>query len=265
MSDLKDKFVGCMVGLAIGEALGRATRSKKRHEIAEQYGIVQDYQPRLNMTNSSTFEAPGLPPGATADRTHIALLYAQSIVRTGGRIEPRDLTPYLLEMLDQKVAEFLDDVTYSALVQLQAGTDYTESLNKKPDNNGSVTRIAPIGLLHSYGRFEAEKFRFDCERAIRLTQNTSLALASSVAAAAGVRLLCRQEILPEDLMAATLDMTPPGYLDLPLAGNPLRQKLLAAQDYLEERQTLVDNVEAGNLEVDLFRIDLNNITHCGLK
>ena len=72
--------------------------------------------------------------------------------------------------------------------------------------------------------------------------------------AAAVNLLARHEILPEDLMSAALDFLPPDPF------KPLPQRLLAAQDYLEERQTLVDNIEAGDLfEIDLRAVDLRNV------
>jgi hypothetical protein len=64
--------------------------------------------------------------------------------------------------------------------------------------------------------------------------------------------------MPEDLMSLAIDYLPPGLMD----DNPLRARLLVAQDYLEERQTLVDNIEAGDLEIDVLEVDIRNMKRC---
>jgi len=74
-----------------------------------------------------------------------------------------------------------------------------------------------------------------------------------------VRLMVSNEIMVEDLLSAVIDYLPPDAgLD-----NPYRAKLLAAQDYLEERQTLVNNILAGDLEgIDLSEVDQRNVARC---
>lgn len=265
--NLADKFLGCLVGLAVGDALGSALEFKRRQEIADEYGVVRDYLPRETfglVAGHEEVEFQGLPAGATTEDTHLALLHTASIVRTGGKVEPLDFGPYFLQVLDGPLCDLLGATTAASLRLARETNDFQAGLGgERAAGNGVAVRIAPVGLLHCYGRFDTQRFVSDCEKAARLTHNNPIAIGAGVAVATGVRLFCRREIIPEDLMAAALDMLPPGYLGLPLAGNPLRQKLLAAQDYIEERQTLVDNVEASGLAVDFFRIDLNNMERCG--
>ncbi len=265
---LEDRFLGCLVGFAIGDALGSPVEFKSRQEIVETFGgPVRDYQPREGLVlvaGHEESEMPDLPPGATTEDTALALLQAQSIIRTGGLVEPLDFGPYMTRLLDGPLVDFLGATTFASLTRARATGDYGAGLDgERAAGNGVALRLAPLGLLHSYGQYDRARFLNDCERAARLTHANPIAIGAGVAVAAAVRLLCRQDILPEDLMAAALDLLPPGYLGLPMAGNPLRQKLLSAQDYLEERQTLVDNVEASDLSVDWFRIDLNNLERCG--
>ncbi len=264
---LEDNFLGSLVGLAIGDALGSPVEFKSRQEIAETYGRVLDYLPREDFTlvaGHEEMEWPGQPAGATTEDTYLTLLLAESLIHTGGKVEPLDFGPRLVAALDSPMLEFMGATTRQALLKARDTGDYQAGLDhERAAGNGVAIRITPLGLLHSYGRFDRLRFLDDCEKVARLTHNHPIAVAAGVAVATAVRLLGRREIMPEDLMAAVLDMLPPGYLGLPLAGNPLRQKLLAAQDYLEERQTLVDNVEAGDLSVDFFRIDLNNMERCG--
>jgi hypothetical protein len=86
----------------------------------------------------------------------------------------------------------------------------------------------------------------------------SLSAQAAVVAARATLAMCRQEIMPEDLMSLAIDYLPPGLMD----DNPLRARLLVAQDYLEERQTLVDNIEAGDLEIDVLGVDIRNMKRC---
>jgi ADP-ribosylglycohydrolase len=263
----EDSFLGSLVGLAVGDALGSPAEFKSRQEIAELYGTVQDYLPRESYTlvaGHEEIEWPAAPAGATTEDTHFALLHAASLVQTGGKVEPLDFGPYFVEVLDTPLVNFLGATTLESLQRARQTNDYQGGINgERAAGNGVAMRIAPVGLLHVYGQFDRSRFLADCERAARLTHSNPVAIAAGIAVATAVRLMSRREIIPEDLMAAALDMMPPGYLGLPLAGNPLRQKLLAAQDYIEERQTLVDNVEAGDLSFDFWRIDLNNMERCG--
>lgn len=115
---------------------------------------------------------------------------------------------------------------------------------------------APIGLLYSEGGLDRKTF-------VETTQKVSLLhpalpkIAENDAAefAAGVAPLVQHEILPEDLMSAVLDFFPPDPANM-----AVRAGLLVAQDCLEERQTLVDNIEAGDLlDVDLLQVDIRNM------
>lgn len=216
--------MGCLVGLAIGETLGRPLKSLSRTEIAARYGIVRDY---LSSTKSDEL-------GLITTQT---LAVAESIVATGGKVDSFDLDRRFKLLANFPV--FIPDIDNS---------------------NSSIEFIAPIGLLHAYGLFERERFLHDSQIGTLFAQENSLQTQSGRVVAIAVRLLARQEILPEDLMSAALDYLPFGLLE----GYPLRVKLLAAQDYLEERQTLVDNVLAGDLDIDVFRVDLNNMERCGV-
>ncbi len=266
--DWEDRFLGCLVGLAIGDALGSPLEFKSRQEIVEQYGgPVRNYLPRegtVLVAGHDEYPAESLAPGTPTEDTRLALLHAESIVATGGRVDPADFGPRFVSLLDTEWAAHMGRTTYASLKQAQATGDYQAGLaGERAAGNGVAMRIAPIGLLHSQGDFSRENFLADCEKAAHLTHNNPVAVGAGVALAEAVRVLCRHEIMPEDLMAVALDTLPPGYLGLPLVNNPLRQKLLFAQDYIEERQTLVDNVEANDLLVDFFRIDLNNLERCG--
>lgn len=266
--DLEDRFVGCLVGLAIGDALGSPLEFKSRQEIVEDYGgPVRDFLPRegtVLVAGHDEIDEESLPPGTPTEDTRLALLHAESLVATGGKVEPDDFGPRFVGLLDTPWAAHMGRTTFASLKQARETGEYQAGLaGERAAGNGVAMRIAPIGLLHVCGTFSRPLFLADCEKAARLTHNNPVAIGAGVGMAEAVRVLCRHEIMPEDLMAAAIDTLQPGYLDLPLVNNPLRQKLLFAQDYIEERQTLVDNAESNDLPIDFFRIDLNNMERCG--
>jgi ADP-ribosyl-[dinitrogen reductase] hydrolase len=244
----EDRFIGSLVGLAIGDALGCPLENKSRAEIAEQYGSpVREFLACDDFTLvAGHYEYPvhGGAPGSTTEDTHLALLLAESIVRTGGKIEPLDFGPFMAATVDSPYAEFLGRTTRLALSTARLTGEYQQGLTtERSAGNGVAVRNIPVGLLHVYGQFSRERLQTDCEKAAYLTHRHPVAVQAAVAVAAGVRAMCRREIFPEDLMAFAIDMLPPGYQGLALTGNPLRLKL----------------------DVDLLRVDLNNMERCGTR
>jgi ADP-ribosylglycohydrolase len=231
----EDNFLGCLVGLALGEAPGAPLRFKARQQILEESSL-----PATSIS------------GGDGKITRSALALAESLVATGGKLDKWDLQLRLQQILEKS------DIN---ILKPEPVEESTVSIISDPDN-GAAGRIAPLGLLFAYGRFDRERFLLNCEVVTKLTHRHPNSLHGAVAVAIAIRQLCRNELLPEDLMSAALDFLPFGLLD----ELPLRKKLLAAQDYLEERQTLVDNIEAGELlDVDLRRVDLKNVERCGLS
>lgn len=242
----EDNFIGCLVGLAVGDALGQSSQNLTRQEVAGKFGILSDFQFPINFPT---------------DNLALTLVYLSGIVDTGGKVDAFDIGPRSLQFFDFTFPQLRSSSLYSSLQKAAEQNSFQlEVVEQSQADNRVLAQSSPVGLLHAYGRFNRERFMQDCEVTARLTHAQSSAVEGATVFAAAVRLLCRDEILPEDLMSATLDYLPFG---LP-SENPLREKLLAAQDYLEERQTLVDNIESGNLSgIDLFRVDLNNLERCG--
>lgn len=257
--DYADKFVGCLVGFAIGEMLGSSLEASHRAATSIRHAQpVRDYFP-----SEDTILQGGLEP---IPNTFLMLLQAESLLRTGGAVMPNDFAPAMLAALDLPIANQFGKTTRDSLQSARSSGAYQGGpVSEDAADSEAACRIAPLGLLYSYGEFAPEEFRQACATAASLTHNHPLAIQAAVVVAGAVRAMCRREIMPEDLMALALDLIPPGYLGLPLAGNPLRQKLLAAQDYIEERQTFVDNVLANDLDVDIFRVDLKNMLRCGIS
>jgi len=127
------------------------------------------------------------------------------------------------------------------------------------DSDESKALAAIIyGVTLSYVPVELEKFVKDHHNnteEVVLRQDQSIA---GVLVAVAVDLMAHNRLMPEDLISAVIDYLPSGSL----FDNPYRAKLLAAQDYLEERQTLVNNIIANDLDIDIMEIDKRNVARC---
>src|SRR4051794_12788164 len=111
----EDRFLGCLVGLAIGDALGSPLEYKSRQEIVEQYGgPVRDYLPRDSMVlvaGHEEYHVESLAPGSPTEDTQLALLHAESIVATGGKVDPADFGPRFIKLLDTSLAAHMGRTT----------------------------------------------------------------------------------------------------------------------------------------------------------
>ncbi len=75
MVTMQNRFHGCLVGLAVGDALGGPVEGLSRFELAQQHGgIVR------KMVGGGSLR---LKPGETTDDTAMATALAESIVACG--------------------------------------------------------------------------------------------------------------------------------------------------------------------------------------
>lgn len=142
---LKEKFVGCLIGLAVGDALGMQTEGMSRKEIQEKLGIVRDY----GISRASPLYEK-LRPGQYTDDTEQMILLAESIDSNGFNIE--DFADKIKEWGKKIVGNPALDrgagpTSLWAARRLIAGADWRKSGGLTP-TCGSAMRVAPIGLFY---------------------------------------------------------------------------------------------------------------------
>ena len=77
-AELLDRFRGCMLGVAVGDALGMPVEGLTRDEIAESLGEVRE----MIAPERDHFHC-GLSPGQYTDDTEQTLLLAETIIEAG--------------------------------------------------------------------------------------------------------------------------------------------------------------------------------------
>lgn len=139
--DTGDRFQGCLLGLAVGDALGTTVEFQPRGS----------FPPLTGMTGGGPF---GLKPGEWTDDTSMALCLATSLVECGG-FDPRDqmerYVQWYLEGYLSSTGECFDIglTVLRALERYQrAGEPLSGSTDPDSAGNGSLMRLAPVPMYY---------------------------------------------------------------------------------------------------------------------
>lgn len=168
----RKKFRGCMLGLAIGDALGYPTE------------FIRSREDILTVTNGKG--VTDLPdPAIYTDDTQMTISVAEAILTSGDDMEGfmTALTDEFLKWLklqdtpEQRRAP--GNTCLTACRQLAAGVNWEESGISGSLGCGSAMRSAPIGLFHS----KIEKVVDYAINSSKITHPAELALCGSVGTA----------------------------------------------------------------------------------
>jgi ADP-ribosyl-[dinitrogen reductase] hydrolase len=181
--DVLDRFVGCLLGLAAGDALGMPTEGYSAEEIRSKFGTVRDMMP----APEGHFHS-GLLAGQYTDDTQETLILAESLIEacgfSGDHFAEKLMSWGSAWTLDERLNRGVGFTTRSAVEQMLSGTSWQESGLRIP-TCGSAMRAAPIGLfyhcdLNMVSRYaDLQSISTHCSPAAR---------AGSIAVAAGVAL-----------------------------------------------------------------------------
>ena len=186
MTDPQDPFEGAILGLAIGDALGRP---------AEFFRTLQDIRERFGLDGVTEFEADRHPPGTYTDDTQMSLCVARALIRAGHG--PLD------ELMDVMAREFVawnrspennrapGATCRAGCRNLENGVPWRTAGVAESKGCGSAMRSAPIGLF----------YHDDEERLIEVARASSLPThghPTALAAAVGTALLTAWALRHED-------------------------------------------------------------------
>jgi ADP-ribosylglycohydrolase len=179
----RDRALGALYGLAVGDALGMPTQALPRDVVTQLFGDLDGFRdgPAENELSA------GLPAGRTTDDTDQAVIVAECLVAGSGRADPDLLARRLLGWQDQMVAagsaDLLGPSTLRALHLVAAGAP-AGTTGRWGDTDGAAMRVAPLGVAtppEPLDRLCAAVADLD-----RLTHDTTVANAGACAVAAVV-------------------------------------------------------------------------------
>jgi ADP-ribosyl-[dinitrogen reductase] hydrolase len=140
---LLDRFQGCLVGLAVGDALGGPLEFMSAGEIVARYG-----GPVREMVGGGWLH---LRPGEYTDDTQMALCIAESIVEQEA-FDMADIARRFVDWYNSQPKD-IGNITRLALAGLKRGAPWQEAgrlahqeTGGRSAGNGSIMRCAPISL-----------------------------------------------------------------------------------------------------------------------
>ena len=164
---LSSRFTGCLLGLAVGDALGLVSENLSRAAIRKRFGQLDRYQ---------------MYPGRAyvSDDTEQALALATSLAERG-RFDARDFARRLRRWF-WTLPPFIGLATARACLKMSLGFGPSRS-GVNSAGNGSAMRVAPLGLFFCDRREELIRA---AEESTRPTHTHPRAVAGTVVVAVAV-------------------------------------------------------------------------------
>ncbi|MBW6473770.1 MAG: ADP-ribosylglycohydrolase family protein [Anaerolineaceae bacterium] len=139
--ELLDRFRGCLLGLAVGDAVGTAVEFKPR----------DTFEPVTDMTGGGPF---GVPAGAWTDDTSMALCLATSLLEKNGFDAQDQMERYWRWYQDGYLSSIgkcfdIGNITRTALEEFHiSGDPMSGRIDPYTAGNGSIMRLAPVVMLY---------------------------------------------------------------------------------------------------------------------
>jgi len=191
--DIRHRFRGAILGLAIGDALGMPVEGLSPDEIRQRFGRVTDFLPS---------PYGDLNAGEWTDDTEQMILLAESI------LEKTYLNP---ENFAEKLKSWatlsgirIGPTTREALQNLAAGIPWSRS-GVYADTCGAAMRVLPIGLVYNFSLELVERYAVISSI---VTHRSDAAVGGAVAVAVATACVCSgmgHEKLVEEVVERTSD------------------------------------------------------------
>lgn len=218
-----DRVLGCLFGMATGDALGVPSSFLTPTHIREAWGWIDTFYPP---EDGHIFHA-GLKAGEYTDDTEQALALIKTFKKSG-KVVPLDVVNEILawaERVKDKYVSPLGPSTERALKAIKAGVDINQS-GRYGNTNGSAMRIAPVGIIHGLMNSTCEELVRDVYQTCIPTHNTTVCVAAAAAIANGVRLCIKGETDLSAIVSGTIEAAKRGeHFGFEIASSSVHRKI----------------------------------------
>lgn len=191
-----DKAYGCLIGAAIGDAMGMPASFMSPEQIKEVYGKITDFlKPKEEQVAHGS-----LDEGEVTDDTEETLIISSVLIDAKGFDEALFIDKMKSWAIDNKMLEstVIGPSTRNFLEAIIEGKDYFEK-GKLGDTNGGAMRVAPIGI---YNHGDVEKSITDAIVSAKPSHGSKPGVASACAIAAAIALSVEGKSSPTEVMEA---------------------------------------------------------------
>jgi len=201
----QDRFLGSLMGMSIGDAMGMPIVGLTRTQIRERFGKVESYKPRPFDDGTEIKE------GEFTDESELALCIVESFTVNNGELDPDNIGARFLYLARGEARRWISADTLTSLLAAEDSLEFVVPFADDGPSTGDVAaRGIPIGLIHSVGTFDAHRLRADAELVTRITHGSPAAISATTAVAFAVQAAARGDLHPEAWTAATADFVEGG-------------------------------------------------------
>ncbi len=179
--DLKSRFLGCLVGCAVGDALGAPFEGYWEHQLPRRKALLRGFA-----------EVEGYPRGQYTDDTQLTLATIESIIRQG-ELVPADIARSIAALWkNHTVVGPGGSCTFAANAFLKTRDWTTCGAPVGQAGNGTAMRTAALGL---YFLRDPERLPATVADVARITHKDPRSLAGGVVIAKAAQLLATLDIV----------------------------------------------------------------------
>ena len=157
----EDQFLGVLLGLAIGDAMGRPVRGLSAGEIAARHGAVTEYL-------RTDPDAAG-SPGEITDKTEIVLCIVESLTTNDGLIDPVNINARMMFLVRGPSRAYMSEAVISGVERAEAHEGQVPDDRLDPPELAVAIRGVPLGLLHGLGAYNEATIRREAGMLARLS------------------------------------------------------------------------------------------------
>ncbi len=177
-----DRFTGCLLGMAIGDALGtpRAFGSS----------VPADH-PLEYVARFSDDGSVEVPAGQFSLNTELALCLLETLATSDGFIDP-ELAIYRFENAAAR-STYLGEAREARAIAFAASSEAFQSGGDSPSTGyaGPAARVTPLALVHSLSDLNVALLTREVMRSVLLTDANPVVVNGALAVAHAVRMLMR--------------------------------------------------------------------------
>ena len=138
-TSLFDKVYGCLIGGAIGDAMGAPAEDWHYTDIRPHFGRIATFLPQPARSRDGA-------PGQITDDTTLRHYMCLAIIRKGGRITPDDYAKVWLSDLNPLRLFFTERIVVE---KLKLGMNPWETGRGQPLADAAIMAVAPVGIVNA--------------------------------------------------------------------------------------------------------------------
>ncbi|MCC6313493.1 MAG: ADP-ribosylglycohydrolase family protein [Thermomicrobiales bacterium] len=238
----EDRFLGALLGFAIGDAFGMPVAGLDRAAIAARFGAIEGYRPN---------EAEDVQAGEVTEDTEVALAIIETLTTSAGELDVDMIGVRLVRLARSESRRWFPPATLAALDRAAESFEFMVPMREDEIVTADVAaRGLPIGLLHAVGEFDPVAFAADNELVVRLSHGSPAAMSAATVVAHAARFAVGGEVAPSEW---------PGAIARELGGGEMAERLTMLQARLDAGERAADIVAgatASGLAIEIVPLAL---------